>query len=114
MPQTDIQSLVESFVNDLSALVRSAAVDSVRQALGGPDTAPVKGRGRQRRRARGSRGTGRRGRPSKISPAQQQAMADRLYAHVNANAGQRATQIASALRTNLDGMRPAMQQLVAA
>ena len=41
-------------------------------------------------------------------------MAGRLYAHVKANPGQRATQIASALRTSPDALRPAMQQLVAA
>ena len=113
MPQTDIHTLVQGFTNQITLLVNQAALESVRAALVGDGLSTTR-RGRQHGRARAVAGLRRRGRPSKTSPAQQQAMADRLYAHVKANPGERATQIAAALRTNPDAMRPAMQQLVAA
>jgi hypothetical protein len=80
-------------------------VDSVRGVL------EVARRGSTR--AAAPNGRRRPGRPSKLSPEQQQAAADRLYAHGKANPGQRSDQIAKALGTTPDGMRSTMQRLVA-
>ena len=41
-------------------------------------------------------------------------MGERLLTHVKQNAGQRGEQIAKALRTDVNTMRPAMKKLIAA
>ena len=97
----EIDALVADFTNNLTLVVRRSALEQVLAALG--DGAAPK--------------TGRRGRPvgskNKASTNHDQ-MGERLLSHVKQNAGQRGDQIAKALRTDVNTMRPAMKKLIAA
>jgi hypothetical protein len=114
--ESEIRSLVDSFVNEISARVRQAALDSLRQAIEGHG-APSRRRGRPAARAAaplaGSASVasvpGRRGR--KPSAASAQAAVD-LQAFVLANPGQRLEQIGAALGQDTKGLKGPMARLV--
>jgi hypothetical protein len=107
--ESEIRSLVDSFVSEISARVRQAALDSLRQAIEG--NAPAARRGRPARAAApAAAGTpGRRGR--KPSAASVQAAAD-LQAHVSANPGQRLEEIGAALGQDTKGLKGPASRLV--
>jgi hypothetical protein len=122
--QQDIRALVDQFVSDLSTHVREQALETVRAALG--DGAARRGPGRPRKA--GKRGPGRPrkaaarrgpGRPRKAagrvrrSSADLEATADKLLAHVRANAGQRLEEIGRELDTPTAGLKRPIQMLVA-
>ncbi len=106
--ESEIRSLVDSFVSEITARVRQAALDSLRQAIeGSAPSAP-------RRAARAARpaapGTpGRRGR--KPSAASVQAAAD-LQAFVSSNPGLRLEEIGTALGQDTKGLKGPAARLV--
>jgi hypothetical protein len=95
----DLRARIDSFVNELSSIVRASALESVQQALGNGGTPARRGPGRPRK------GTGnggpatatRRGRRGKRSSEDVQAMADQLLAYVKKNDGQRLEEISVGL-----------------
>ena len=94
-----IRSRVEAFAEELSALIRDSAMETVRDALGG-GAAP-------RRGGRGGRGSAaaapvrgsRREKGQKRDPAEIERLTGRLLDYVKGNAGQRIEQIAAGMGT---------------
>lgn len=91
---TAIRAAVDAFVEQLSGLIRQAALESV-QALLGDGAAPA------RRATRGARGSlapvrGRR-KGAKRTPAELEALVKKFHAYVVKNPGQRIEQIGQVL-----------------
>ena len=111
--ESEIRSLVDSFVHEVSARVRQAALDSLRQAIEGNAAAPARrGRkpGRRAAPVAAAAGTpGRRGR--KPSAASVQAAAD-LQSHVAAHPGLRLEEIGAALGQDTKGLKGPAARLV--
>jgi hypothetical protein len=114
----EIRSLVDSFVSEISARVREAALESLRQAIEG-GSAPVRRRGRPAGRpaaraaapatAAAASEPGRRGR--KPSAASVKATAD-LQAFVPSNPGLRLEEIGAALGQDTQGLKGPAARLV--
>jgi hypothetical protein len=106
---SEIRARIDAFAAELGTLVRQSAVDAVRGALGDGTAPRRRGPGRPRKLATaGRRGPGRppkaskpprgrRGRPSRLSPEVVAKTAELVYAHVQANPGQRMEEISAAL-----------------
>ncbi len=112
--ESEIRSLVDSFVNEISTRVRQATLDSLRQAIeGSAGGAPRRGRPAARAArsaAAAAPGTpGRRGR--KPSAASVQAAAD-LQAFVSSNPGLRLEEIGTALGQDTKGLKGPAARLV--
>lgn len=106
--RSSITSLLESFAEQIEALVRQQALDRVTSALGGVGTSsPARGR---RGRPKGSKTA----RGGKRSSAGVDAMSERLLAHVKKHPGQRGDQIAKAMRSDVKTIRLPMKKLIAA
>jgi hypothetical protein len=109
MPKTttangEIETLVAEFTTNLSQVMRRTALQEVLAVLeGGAAAAPKQGR---RGRPAGSR--------NKRGSIDHEKMGERLLAHVSKNPGQRGEQIAAAVGSNVDTIRPAMKKLIAA
>jgi hypothetical protein len=101
----EIRSKIDSFLQDISQLVKLSALESVQQALGGSSRAP---------RPRAPRGrpakTGRRGRTPSPEIA---AMGEKLLAHIQANPGQRLEEIGRAMGTETSVLKRPIAKLVA-
>lgn len=109
----DIRRRVDAFVDELTELVRRAALEAVEEALAGASGG---------RRGRGTRvaaaGTTRRGRArgkgERRSPKALAATAARLASHVAANPGQRIEEIGKALGTPTRELALPVQKLLKA
>jgi hypothetical protein len=107
-----IRSRVEAFADELSALIRDSAMETVREALGG--SAPRKG-------ARGGRSSassapvraGRREKGQKRDPAEIERLTGRLLDYVKGNAGQRIEQIAAGMGTATKELNLPVKKLIA-
>lgn len=111
-----IRSRVEAFAEELSALIRDSAMETVRDALGGG--AAPRGRG-----ARGGRtaavssapvrGGGRREKGQKRDPGEIERLTGRLLDYVKGNAGQRIEQIAAGMGTVTKELNLPVKKLIA-
>ena len=115
-----IQAHVESFVRDLTAMIRESALDTVRAALG--ETVTKKrgpGRPRTKRKAKGTTRNAttttrpRKGKRIRRSSEDVEALASAVLAHVKANPGQGVTEIARALRRTSKDLKLPIQKLLA-
>jgi len=115
--QEQIQDRIQSFVNELTGLIRQAGLEAVQEALGGP--APKRrGRPRKAKKAPARRKTVKRkakktGKRAKRSGAQVDAVATRVLAHVKKKPGQSVTEIAKALRRTPKDLQLPIQRLIA-
>jgi hypothetical protein len=91
-----IRGRVEAFAEELSALIRDSAMETVREALGGV-AAPRRG-GRASASTAPVRG-GRREKGQKRDPGEIERLTGRLLDYVKGNAGQRIEQIAAGMGT---------------
>ena len=99
-----IRTRIDSFLAELSGLVKRQALEAVHEALG-DGAAPRRRRGPGRPRGSGRRGPGRprraaKGRRIRRSPAQLAQIGARVLAQVRSKAGQRLEEIGRALRTD--------------
>ncbi len=100
----EIRSKIDSFLSDLSTLVKRSALESVTSALTGG--------GAPARRARAARSRLRKaGRRARRSGADLEKLSGMLVAHVKANPGQRIEQIAKALRRPTSSLKPTVYKL---
>jgi len=116
----DIQNRIESFLAELSGLVRRSAMEAVQIALSGDGAAPRR-RGPGRPRGSGRRGPGRprkAGRPAragkraKRSSEAVEAMATRVLAQIRSKQGQRLEEIGRAMKMPTKGLKLPIQKLL--
>ena len=111
-----VRARVESFVDELSELIRQSAMETVQKALaGGGDL------GMMRRGRRG--GAGRRGAVPKVarlrekgakrSPDELEKLTNQLLAHIKQNAGQRIEQIAQSMNVSTKELNLPAKKLLA-
>jgi hypothetical protein len=104
---TTLRPRIDQFVTDLTALIRSSALEAVEAALGG--TAPLKrGLGRPPKAAPATRS----GKRAKRAPAAVMAMAARIHAALKARSGQSASELATELRIPLAALKLPMAKLL--
>jgi hypothetical protein len=117
MPNTEIQRLISNFAAELEKLARQAAIEQVIANLGGAAaSAPRRGRGRppgSKNKAASGAGIKPVQKGRRRSAEDVAAMGVTLVDYVKSNPGQRADQIAAALRTDPDTIRLPMQALLA-
>jgi len=120
---TQIESSIQSFVSEISSLVREAALEAVRDALGDGGSPARRGPGRPRGAGRRGPGRppkamaarpGRGGKRVKRSTADVDATAQKLLTYVKANDGKRMDEIATALGTTVKSLTLPAQKLLAA
>ncbi len=107
-----IRSRVEAFAEELSALIRDSAMETVRDALGG--AAPRRGAraGRVPAAAAPVRG-GRREKGQKRDPGEIERLTGRLLDYIKGNAGQRIEQIAAGMGTVTKELNLPVKKLIA-
>src|ERR1700749_838491 len=107
-----IRSRVEAFAEELSALIRDSAMETVREALGGP--APRRGArgGRAAAAAAPVRG-GRREKGQKRDPGEIERLTGRLLDYIKGNGGQRIEQIAAGMGTVTKELNLPVKKLIA-
>jgi hypothetical protein len=108
--QSEIRSRIDAFAAELTSMVRQAAFESLQSALGanggaGPMTAAATTGGRRGRR----KGAGRRG---ARAAGNVEAMASKVLTHLQSNDGQGVSEIARALGTSSDAVKPAITKLL--
>ena len=121
---SEIRARIDTFAAELGTLVRQAAVEAVRGALGDGTAVPRRrGPGRPRnatvpaKRGPGrppKAGKARRGRRGRRSSEDVQATAERVQAHVRANPGQRMEEISAALKMATGELTLPVSKLMAA
>ncbi len=116
--EAEIRNRIQELAIELSGLIRQSAMASVEAALGGNGSAPARnGPGRRRGPGR-PKGSGRKksgarrgpGRPPNAATAE---LAPKVLAQVKAKDGQGVSDIAKALRMNVERVKPAMAKLLA-
>ena len=98
----EIRACVDAFVEDLTTLVKQAAMESVQEALGGTVAPRRRGPGRPRKTAK-KRGT--RKKRIRRTSGDVDAIAAKVLSHVKANPGSGVTEIAASLRTTSKDLR---------
>ena len=109
-----IRSRVEAFAEELSALIRDSAMETVREALGG-SAAPRRGArgGRVAASSAPVRGGGRREKGQKRDPGEIERLTSRLLDYVKGNGGQRIEQIAAGMGTVTKELNLPVKKLIA-
>jgi DNA-binding NtrC family response regulator len=104
-----IRKTIEAFVEELSALVRAAAVQSVTEAFGAGAAAPAR-RGRAAAAAPAPRG---RSKCQKRAPEALAELTDKLLAAIKSTPGQRMEEIARGLGTSTSELTLPAKKLIA-
>jgi hypothetical protein len=110
--ESDIRSRVEAFVEEITAMIRTSALEVVSEALGEGGSRPA-----ARGRARASApvvSSGRRAKGAKRDPRLLQALTDKLGDYIKKNPGLRIEQIGKALGTPTKDLALPVKKLVAA
>jgi glutamyl-tRNA reductase len=107
--EAQIRTTIEAFVEELSALVRSAAVQSVQEAFGGA-APPTRGRAAKALLRAPGRG---RTKGQKRAPEDLAELVDQLMNAVKATPGQRMEQIAKALKSTTQELALPAKKLIA-
>jgi hypothetical protein len=109
--EQQIRSTIEAFVEELSALVRSAAVQSVTEAFGGPSPGGARGRAAK---APLLRSAGKqRAKGQKRAPEDLAELVDQLLNSIKATPGQRMEQIAKTLKSSTQELALPAKKLIA-
>ena len=109
-----IRSRVEAFAEELSALIRDSAMETVREALGGGGGGGARRGGRGGRVAAVSAKAGsRREKGQKRDPNEIERLTGRLLDYVKGNAGQRIEQIAAGMGTVTKELNLPVKKLIA-
>ena len=109
----EIESLVRSFVDELDSLVRKAALESVREALGEANTtgrrraAPARARGRKKKK------TTRKKRGRRRSRESTEKLAESLLDYLSKNPGSRMEQIREGMGVPTRTLRAVANKLIA-
>ena len=116
--QKQIQDRVQSFVNELTGLIRQAGLEAVQEAMGGAAAPKRRVRPRKTKKAPARRKAVKRkakktGKRAKRSGAQVEAIAARVLAHVKKKPGQSVTEIAKTLRRTPKDLQLPIQKLIA-
>jgi hypothetical protein len=111
--EVQIRQTIEAFVEQLSALVRNAAVQSVTDAFGASG-ASVSRRGRPAAAVTAPRTAGRRAKGQKRAPADLEQITGQLLSAIKSSPGQRMEQIAQALQTTTKDLALPAKKLIAA
>ena len=120
MPTTpDIRTLVEKFTNELSQVMRRAALEEVhaKLSLAIGDVSAPKRRGPGRLRAIVSKGvvrTGKRGRPGRFTPEQLEQHGASILTLLKRSPGARSEQLSAAMKMDAATLRIPLKALVAA
>jgi hypothetical protein len=112
----EIQSRINSFLGELSQLVKRQALEAVHEALG-EAAAPRRGPGRPRsvtmRTGSRPRAIAKSGVRGKRSPEQVEAMAARVLAQIRSKQGQRLEEIGRAMKMPTKGLKLPIAKLMA-
>jgi hypothetical protein len=108
-----IRSRVEAFAEELAALIRDSAMETVRDALGGSGGAPRRGRGGRAAASTAPVRGGRREKGQKRDPSEIERLTGRLLDYVKSNAGQRIEQIAAGMGTVTKELNLPVKKLIA-
>ena len=108
-----IRSRVEAFAEELAALIRDSAMETVRDALGGSGGAPRRGRGGRAAASTTPVRGGRREKGQKRDPSEIERLTGRLLDYVKGNAGQRIEQIAAGMGTVTKELNLPVKKLIA-
>lgn len=117
---SQLQDRITAFVEDISAIVREAALEAVRDALtGGASMTPAPTRGRKKAARKAAKKTGRKkaaksGRRVRRSPEELDQLSDTFLSHVRSNPGQRLEQIGAALGIDTAELKRPVQLLMEA
>ena len=118
LTEKQVQDRVQSFVNELTGLIRQAGLEAVQEAMGGAAAPKRRGRPRKTKKAPARRKAVKRkakktGKRTKRSGAQVEAIAARVLAHVKKKPGQSVTEIAKTLRRTPKDLQLPIQKLIA-
>jgi hypothetical protein len=108
---TELRSQIDSFLNELSALVKRTALESVHAALGNGVAPARRGPGRPRGTTKAAHPAARS--DGKRTPEQVAADAERIASYVRANPGSRLEQIAAGLGTGSKELKLPVIKLLA-
>jgi hypothetical protein len=108
----EIRSRIESFIGEMSQLVRLAALEAVHAALTGGNGVVKRGPGRPRRNGTAAADPVRRGRSGKRSPEAVQKTADALLAYLKGNEGQTIEQVAKGMGTSTKELKLPVIKLI--
>jgi hypothetical protein len=112
--ESDIRSRVESFVEDLTAMIRASALDLVNEALGEGGSRPGKRAAGRRAAAPAAITSGRRSKGAKRDPRLLAALTDKLGDYIKKNPGQRIEQIGKSLGIPTKDLALPVKKLVGA
>jgi len=114
---SEIQSRISNFLDELSLLVKRSALEAVHEALG-EATSPRRGPGRPRKvsfsPSRGLRRIATRGIRAKRTSVQIEAIGSKVLSHVRSKPGQRLEEIGRALKTDTAILKRPIANLLAA